>query len=77
MPVRIPETDTLLPAEAALFLRVSEAWLREAVRSRSRSGVPFYKIGKYVRFSKQKLMSWREEQCCRVARTNRRKAGAC
>jgi len=62
MAVRIPETDTLLPAEAALLLRVPESWLREAVRSRSRLKLPFLKFGKYVRFSKRQLLSWQEQQ---------------
>lgn len=73
MAVRIPETDTLLPAEAALLLRVPESWLKESVRSRSRSGIPFLKIGKYVRFSKQKLIAWQEQQS-HVAQKVQRKA---
>ena len=76
MPVRIPETDTLLPAEAAAFLRVPESWLKEAVRSRSRLKLPFLKFGKYVRFSKRQLLAWQEQQGHVAQKAQRAKAGA-
>ena len=75
MATRIPETDTLLPSEAALLLRVPESWLKEAVRSRSRLKLPFLKFGKYVRFSKRQLVAWQEQQA-HVAQKVQRKGGA-
>jgi hypothetical protein len=69
------ETDILTPAEAALFLRLPECWLKEAVRSRSRLKLPFLKFGKYVRFSRHQLLAWQEQQG-QVAQKAQRKAGA-
>jgi hypothetical protein len=75
MAPKIPDTDILLPAEAAALLRVPECWLKEAVRSRSRLKLPFLKFGKYVRFSKRQLLSWQEQQG-HVAQKALRKGGA-
>jgi len=75
MSVKIPETDTLVLKEASALLRVRESWLKEATRTRSRSGIPFYKIGKYTRFSKRSLLAWLEQQG-HVAQKAQRKGGA-
>jgi hypothetical protein len=76
MSATIPETDTLLPSEAAALIRVNEGWLREATRSRSRSGIPFIKVGKFTRYSKKKLLSWLDEQHRVASPAARRKARA-
>jgi excisionase family DNA binding protein len=43
-----------VPALAA-YLRVDESWIYQQVHLRK---IPYYKLGKYVRFNKQEIADW-------------------
>ena len=45
--------------EAAIFLNMSVAWLRAQVLNRK---IPFYKIGRSVRFSKPELEAYVQDR---------------
>jgi excisionase family DNA binding protein len=55
------ETKTYLDInEAAEFLNISVAWLRAQVLNRK---IPFYKIGRCVRFSRAELETYVQQRC--------------
>jgi len=42
----------LTPAELAEMLRVPVSWVYAQTRGRSKAGLPFVKMGRYVRFDR-------------------------
>lgn len=50
--------------EAAKFLNVSESWLYKNLES---AGVPHFKVGRVMRFEKDKLKAWMTQKTKRGA----------
>ena len=48
----IDEENLLTPAELATMLRVPVSWVYAQTRGRSKAGLPFVKMGRYVRFDR-------------------------
>lgn len=48
--------------ELANILKVPKGWIYQRTRERSPSGLPFFKIGKYLRFSLSDVQAWLHEQ---------------
>jgi len=46
------EENLLTPAELATMLRVPVSWVYAQTRGRSKAGLPFVKMGRYVRFDR-------------------------
>ncbi len=44
--------------ETSLFLNVKESWLRSAI---FRQSIPFIKLGHLIRFKKDELINWLEQ----------------
>lgn len=55
----MPATPALTPEEAAKLLGVKPATLA-VWRSTGRYAVPYYKVGRNVRYSREELLAWRE-----------------
>ena len=54
-----PDDDTLIPSEAALFLRVSIATVGRLARARK---LPSFYVGAQLRFSRKALQTWADAQ---------------
>jgi len=53
LPVDLNDEENLLtPAELATMLRVPVSWVYAQTRGRSKAGLPFVKMGRYVRFDR-------------------------
>jgi excisionase family DNA binding protein len=53
-------SDRLLDAgEVAELLHVPESWVREQTR---KDGIPHLRLGRYVRFEREAVIAWLEEQ---------------
>ncbi len=50
--------EVLTPKEVAERLKVSQVWIYKLVREKR---IPFYRLGKNVRFSEIDLQKWMEE----------------
>ena len=48
--------------ELAELLDVPKGWIYQRTRDRSLSTIPFYKLGKYLRFDPDKDRAWLEAQ---------------
>jgi excisionase family DNA binding protein len=48
--------------ELAELLDVPKGWIYQRTRDRSPSTIPFYKLGKYLRFDSDKVREWLEAQ---------------
>ena len=48
--------------ELAELLDVPKGWIYQRTRDRSPSTIPFYKLGKYLRFDPDKVRAWLEAQ---------------
>jgi len=48
--------------ELAARLRVPKGWIYQRTRERSPSTIPFYKLGKYLRFDLGEVQAWLQEQ---------------
>ncbi len=56
-----PDVDRLLdPREAATFLNVPVSWIYQHSRTRAQDKLPYFKLGKYLRFSARNLSKWLE-----------------
>lgn len=53
------QSDLMDYSELALYLSVSESYLRRMVMKRS---IPYIKIGRSVRFKKQRIEAWLDER---------------
>ena len=54
-----PRFERLLtPDEAAALLRVPVSWMYQHTRRRSLDRIPFVKVGHYVRFREEDLLSY-------------------
>jgi excisionase family DNA binding protein len=52
--------DVMTLAECAELLRMDEGYVREKIRTRARNPIPCYRPGKYVLFSRAKVLAWLE-----------------
>ena len=48
--------------QIAGFLRVPDSWVYERTRRRGAERMPHFKLGKYLRFSKQEVAEWVQRQ---------------
>ena len=48
----LDEDRLMTPAELAAMLRVPVSWVYAQTRGRSKAGLPFVKMGRYVRFDR-------------------------
>ena len=56
-----PESDRLLdPRDAASLLNVPVSWIYQHARTRAQDKLPYFKLGKYLRFSARNLSKWLE-----------------
>lgn len=46
------------PAEIAQLLKVPISWVYERTRRRGVERMPHFKVGKYLRFSKEEVLEW-------------------
>ncbi|RKX56743.1 MAG: hypothetical protein DRP29_09250 [Thermodesulfobacteriota bacterium] len=53
-------TNLLTVEELAECLKVPKSWVYE--RTRIKNGIPYVKVGKYVRFNLLEVLSWLKEQ---------------
>ncbi len=54
-------TDLLTPDEMAAILRVPRSWLYDRTRRTRKKGkptIPITRVGKYIRFEKDKVLEW-------------------
>ena len=49
---RFDEDSLMTPSELAAVLRVPVSWVYAQTRGRSKAGLPFVKMGRYVRFDR-------------------------
>ncbi len=58
--------DILTPAEVADLFHLPTSWVYEATRQRNGTRnpdpLPFRKVGRYLRFSRQDILEWWERQ---------------
>ena len=67
----ISQEDRLLNIkETALFLNVKESWLRSAI---FRQIIPFIKLGNLIRFKKEEINNWLEQNKKEVRNNNGQK----
>src|SRR5437762_14390336 len=52
IPNLVDEDSLLTPHELAALLRVPVSWVYAQTRGRSKAGLPFVKMGRYVRFDR-------------------------
>jgi hypothetical protein len=57
-----PTLEIIDAAEMAKRLTVTESWIRDQTRSRSKDPIPHFRFGTYVRFewNNPKLLAWLE-----------------
>jgi excisionase family DNA binding protein len=48
--------------EVAELLKVPKGWIYQRTRDRSPGTIPFYKLGKYLRFDPKQLQAWLQDQ---------------
>jgi excisionase family DNA binding protein len=53
--------DILTPEEVAARLKVPESWVYEKTRARCRKPIPCLRLGRYVRFDWQAVVTWLQE----------------
>jgi hypothetical protein len=62
---RLDPGDILTPAELAARLKVSKSWVFEQTRQRSKvrnkSPLPYFRLGKYLRFDWEAVSQWLRE----------------
>lgn len=61
----------LTPQEVAQLLRVELSWIYEKSRLRQRHPLPTHRIGRYLRYNRDEVLAWFNEQL----HPNNRKAG--
>jgi excisionase family DNA binding protein len=54
----IDPDDILTPEEVAARLKVPESWVYEKTRARCRNPMPCLRLGRYVRFDWNAVISW-------------------
>ncbi len=59
---QIPECRTLRDREAAIYIGMSESWLRQARMNGNPDAPPFVKIGRAVRYLRDDLDTWLESR---------------
>ena len=57
----INPADILTPDELAERLKTSRSWVFEMTRKRQRNPIPFFKVGRYLRFHWPAVSSWLEK----------------
>jgi excisionase family DNA binding protein len=56
--VRLKPEDILTPEEVAARLKVPESWVYEKTRARCRNPIPCLRLGRYVRFDWNAVITW-------------------
>jgi excisionase family DNA binding protein len=56
--VHINSDDILTPEEVAARLKVPESWVYEKTRARCRNPIPCLRLGRYVRFDWNAVITW-------------------
>lgn len=51
-------TDLLKPREMADVLRTPLSWLYSQTRKKGKNTIPMIRVGKYIRFEKDKVLEW-------------------
>ncbi|OEU64729.1 MAG: hypothetical protein BBJ57_04005 [Desulfobacterales bacterium PC51MH44] len=51
-------TDLLKPREMADVLRTPLSWLYSQTRKKGKNTIPMIRVGKYIRFEKNKVLEW-------------------
>jgi excisionase family DNA binding protein len=58
--------EVLTPEQVAAFLQVKSSWVYEQTRQRgairNSDRLPFFKIGRYIRFDREAVTAWIERQ---------------
>jgi excisionase family DNA binding protein len=62
--ISVPESEFVVldKNQVAKLLLVSPECVYEMTRARARSRLPFFKAGKYIRFSKSAVLAWVQAQ---------------
>ncbi len=55
--------DLLTAVELAKLLKVPLSWVYDRTRKGSCDTLPFYKVGKYVRFSEEEVIEYLKNNC--------------
>ena len=56
--LRLNTEDILTPEEVAARLKVPESWVYEKTRARCRNPIPCLRLGRYVRFDWNAVITW-------------------
>ena|ERR1700677_1549809 len=56
--VRLKAEDILTPEEVAARLKVPESWVYEKTRVRCRNPIPCLRLGRYIRFDWNAVITW-------------------
>ena len=60
------EGDLMTVNEIAAFLKVPRSWVYSRTRMAPENGFPVFKLGRYCRFSKDKVTRWLNEKAATV-----------
>lgn len=60
--VRDNERELLTIDQVAELLKVPKTWIYQRTRERSSNTIPYYKVGKYLRFKSSEVQGWLQEQ---------------
>jgi excisionase family DNA binding protein len=58
----VPNDDLATVSQIAEFLQVPNSWVYERTRRRGIERIPFFKLGKYLRFSRSEVFDWVQRQ---------------
>jgi predicted DNA-binding transcriptional regulator AlpA len=57
-----PLPEVMTPEQVAEFLQVPLTWLYEKSRRRQRNPLPVHRIGRYLRYTREEVMTWFADQ---------------
>src|SRR5580704_7954946 len=63
--------DILTPEELAVRLKVPESWVYEKTRARCRNPMPCLRLGRYIRFDWNAVISWLTAEAAQQERATR------
>jgi excisionase family DNA binding protein len=62
MEVVMNKEDLLTVPELATTLKVKDSWIYGETRKTGKGAIPRIRVGKYLRFSLEEVMSWLKDQ---------------
>ena len=62
LPISIPTVDLKDIDELAAILRVPKSWIYGQTRLKNLDGIPYLRVGKYLRFDLSAVIGWLEKR---------------